>query len=176
MLASDGLAYYLRTSNFPTVELRRRSFLLVGEDGGGHRLPVLEVDQVVLAVDLDTGNAGLAHGGKGLLPLGHRTSGNHLLSELFEVPEVQVEPLTVERQSDVHRHLIGTRHRHEPFVAQPLVGADHDMPDIGSRIMDTVPTPRESTKTSLRQRLRARANDRWPQLVDLTIRHHGGFA
>ena len=42
--------------------------------------------------------------------------------------------------------------------------------------MDTVPTPPESTKTSLRQRLRARANDRWPQLADLTIRHHGGFA
>jgi hypothetical protein len=42
--------------------------------------------------------------------------------------------------------------------------------------MDTVPTPPESTKTSLRQRLRARANQRWPQLVDLTIRHHGGFA
>jgi hypothetical protein len=42
--------------------------------------------------------------------------------------------------------------------------------------MDTVPTPPESTKTSLRQRLRARANERWPQLADLTIRHHGGFA
>jgi hypothetical protein len=42
--------------------------------------------------------------------------------------------------------------------------------------MDNVPTPPESTKTSLRQRLRARANDRWPQLADLTIRHHGQFA
>ena len=42
--------------------------------------------------------------------------------------------------------------------------------------MDTVPTLPESTKTSLRQRLRARANDRWPQLSDLTIRHRGGFA
>lgn len=42
--------------------------------------------------------------------------------------------------------------------------------------MDTVPTPPESTKTSLRQRLRARANQRWPQLADLTIRQHGGFA
>jgi hypothetical protein len=41
--------------------------------------------------------------------------------------------------------------------------------------MDTVPTPPESTKT-LRQRLRARANERWPQLTDLTIRHHGQFA
>ena len=36
--------------------------------------------------------------------------------------------------------------------------------------------PPWSTKTSLRQRLRARANDRWPHVVDLTIRHHGGFA
>jgi hypothetical protein len=42
--------------------------------------------------------------------------------------------------------------------------------------MDTVSTPPESTKTSLRQRLRTRAKDRWPQLSDLTIRHHGGFA
>ena len=42
--------------------------------------------------------------------------------------------------------------------------------------MDTVPTPPESTKTSLRQRLQARATERWPQLADLTIRHHGGFA
>lgn len=37
------------------------------------------------------------------------------------------------------------------------------------------PCPPESTKTSLRQRLRARANERWPQLADLTIRHHGPF-
>jgi hypothetical protein len=42
--------------------------------------------------------------------------------------------------------------------------------------MDTVPTPPESTKTSLRQRLRARAKDRWPQLRELAIRHHGSFA
>jgi hypothetical protein len=42
--------------------------------------------------------------------------------------------------------------------------------------MDTVPIPPESTKTSLRQRLKARATERWPQLADLTIRHHGGFA
>ena len=88
------------TSGIPTVELCRSGFLLVGEDGVGHRLPVLQVEQEVLAGDLDTGNAGLVHGGKGLLPLGHRTSGNHLLSELFEVSEVQIEPPTVERQSE----------------------------------------------------------------------------
>ncbi|MFC5937150.1 MULTISPECIES: hypothetical protein [Mycobacterium avium complex (MAC)] len=39
-----------------------------------------------------------------------------------------------------------------------------------------MPTPPESTKTSLRQRLKARANERWPHLADLTIRHHAGFA
>ena len=36
--------------------------------------------------------------------------------------------------------------------------------------------PPESTKTSLRQRLLARARERWPQLDDLTIRHYGAFA
>jgi hypothetical protein len=34
----------------------------------------------------------------------------------------------------------------------------------------------ESTKSSLHQRLRARARDRWPALSELTIRHHGQFA
>ena len=43
-------------------------------------------------------------------------------------------------------------------------------------VRGTVPTRPESTKTSLRQRLQARATERWPQLADLTIRHHGGFA
>jgi hypothetical protein len=38
------------------------------------------------------------------------------------------------------------------------------------------PTPPESTKTSLHQRLRAHARTRWPQLVDLHVRHRGGFA
>ncbi|TCC51494.1 hypothetical protein E0H73_40975 [Kribbella pittospori] len=37
-------------------------------------------------------------------------------------------------------------------------------------------TPPESTKTSLRQRLHSRAAERWPQLADLHIRHHGAFA
>ncbi|MBO0879262.1 MAG: hypothetical protein J2P17_02545 [Mycobacterium sp.] len=36
--------------------------------------------------------------------------------------------------------------------------------------------PPESTKTSLRQRLQARAHQRWPQLSDVTVRHHGQFA
>ena len=38
------------------------------------------------------------------------------------------------------------------------------------------PTPPESTKTSLRQRLHAHARTRWPQLTELTVRHRGGFA
>ncbi|XVS61798.1 hypothetical protein ACQPYE_26330 [Actinosynnema sp. CA-299493] len=36
--------------------------------------------------------------------------------------------------------------------------------------------PPESTKTSLRQRLQARARERWPQLGDITVRHRGTFA
>ena len=31
----------------------------------------------------------------------------------------------------------------------------------------------DSTKTSLEQRLRARARDRWPQIASLQIRHRG---
>ena len=33
----------------------------------------------------------------------------------------------------------------------------------------------DSTKTSLEQRLRARARERWPQIVSLQIRHRGVF-
>ena len=33
----------------------------------------------------------------------------------------------------------------------------------------------ESTKTSLRQRLAARARDRWPQLAGITVRYHGDY-
>jgi len=36
--------------------------------------------------------------------------------------------------------------------------------------------PPESTKLSLRQRLRAHATARWPQLVDLRFRYRGQFA
>ena len=36
--------------------------------------------------------------------------------------------------------------------------------------------PPESTKASLRQRLAARAADRWPQLSGITVRWHGEFA
>jgi hypothetical protein len=42
--------------------------------------------------------------------------------------------------------------------------------------MDAVPTPPESTKHSLRFRLITRSRERWPQLADLNIRHHGRFA
>ncbi len=37
-------------------------------------------------------------------------------------------------------------------------------------------TPPESTKTSLRQRLAARATERWPQLAAVHVRYHGAFA
>jgi hypothetical protein len=33
----------------------------------------------------------------------------------------------------------------------------------------------ESTKTSLRQRLLTRARERWPQILELNIRHRGTF-
>ena len=36
--------------------------------------------------------------------------------------------------------------------------------------------PPESTRTSLRQRLAARAAERWPQLAGITVRWHGEFA
>src|SRR5258708_32207001 len=34
----------------------------------------------------------------------------------------------------------------------------------------------DSTKTSLEQRLRARASERWPQITSLQIRHRGTFS
>jgi hypothetical protein len=43
-------------------------------------------------------------------------------------------------------------------------------------IISDVATAPDSTKTSLKQRLRARAQERWPQLADIHIRHRGGFA
>jgi hypothetical protein len=42
--------------------------------------------------------------------------------------------------------------------------------------MDAMATPPQSTKTSLGQRLRARARERWPALAGVNIRHHGAFA
>jgi len=39
-----------------------------------------------------------------------------------------------------------------------------------------VATTPDSTKTSLRQRLQTRANERWPQLAHIHIRHRGAFA
>jgi hypothetical protein len=45
-----------------------------------------------------------------------------------------------------------------------------------STIMNSVATPPDSTKRSLRYRLIARTRERWPQLSDLSIRHRGQFA
>lgn len=37
-------------------------------------------------------------------------------------------------------------------------------------------TPPESTKTSLAQRVRAHARDRWPQLAQIDVRYRANFA
>jgi hypothetical protein len=37
------------------------------------------------------------------------------------------------------------------------------------------PTFPESTKSSVRQRIAARARERWPQITELRMRHHGVF-
>ena len=42
--------------------------------------------------------------------------------------------------------------------------------------MTVVATYPDSTKTSLEQRLRARARERWPQIASLQIRHRGNFS
>ena len=42
--------------------------------------------------------------------------------------------------------------------------------------MAAVPKYPDSTKTSLEQRLRARARERWPQIASLQIRHRGVFS
>jgi hypothetical protein len=60
--------------------------------------------------------------------------------------------------------------------------ADH--PDPGTRLHAgtlirqhaPMPTPPESTKISLGQRLRERARQRWPALATVNVRHRGGFA
>ncbi|QCX82489.1 hypothetical protein C9F11_44635 (plasmid) [Streptomyces sp. YIM 121038] len=39
-----------------------------------------------------------------------------------------------------------------------------------------MPTPPPSTKTSLAQRLSARARTAWPQLASVHVRHRGAFA
>ena len=39
-----------------------------------------------------------------------------------------------------------------------------------------MPTPPESTKSSLALRLRAHAREHWPQLTELTVHFRGGFA
>jgi hypothetical protein len=42
--------------------------------------------------------------------------------------------------------------------------------------MMAMATPPESTKISLRQRLRAHAQQRWPQVASLDFRYRGAFA
>jgi len=42
--------------------------------------------------------------------------------------------------------------------------------------MTVVATYPDATKTSMEQRLRARARERWPQIASLQIRHRGVFS
>jgi hypothetical protein len=42
--------------------------------------------------------------------------------------------------------------------------------------MKPMPAIPESTRTSLAQRLRAHARERWPQLTGVTVRYRAGFA
>ncbi len=42
--------------------------------------------------------------------------------------------------------------------------------------MSAMPTVPDSTKTSLEQRLSARARERWPALDHISVRHRAGFA
>lgn len=46
----------------------------------------------------------------------------------------------------------------------------------GSGTIVCVPTPPESTKSSLRLKLSGHARTRWPQLACVTVRFRGGFA
>ncbi len=65
--------------------------------------------------------------------------------------------------------------RHRPLGLFPdtHVHRGHDTPFWNNNLMATAP---DSTKTSLRQRIQARARERWPQLNDIHIRHQGAFA
>jgi hypothetical protein len=60
--------------------------------------------------------------------------------------------------------------------------ADHGYPESlihagsPSRQHERMPTPPQSTKDSLGQRLRQRARERWPTLVTVNVRHRRGFA
>ena len=45
-----------------------------------------------------------------------------------------------------------------------------------TRQHEPMPTPPESTKVSLGQRLRERAQQRWPALAAINVRHRGAFA
>jgi hypothetical protein len=67
-----------------------------------------------------------------------------------------------------------------PGTAEPdaIGGRGHGLHGAPSRAGHDGPTakPPDSTKTSLRQRLAARAAERWPQLAGITVRHHGEFA
>jgi hypothetical protein len=55
-----------------------------------------------------------------------------------------------------------------------VINKQEGAPDAASS--PPMPTPPESTKSSLTQRLHAHAAANWPQLTELTVRFRGGFA
>ena len=67
-----------------------------------------------------------------------------------------------------------TGHRHLIFVPHPRTGTAtrHAVP---AKMVVVAKYP-DSTKTSLTQRLTARARARWPDLASIAVRHHGTFS
>jgi len=64
-----------------------------------------------------------------------------------------------------HRWVVAPPRHAEALTAPP-----------GSGTINPMPTPPESTKNSLRWKLREHARDRWPQLADIATRFRGQFA
>src|SRR5262249_8613077 len=69
-------------------------------------------------------------------------------------------------------------HRHLIVVPHPSPGGSATRRDRhrSSGKMAIVAKYPDSTKTSLEQRLTARARERWPQIASLHIRHRGNFS
>jgi hypothetical protein len=85
---------------------------------------------------------------------------------------INVIPTHAAAQAEGSRWL-SSRCRWPRAGAARLTGRDG--PERWEKIT-VVATYPDSTKTSLEQRLRARARERWPQIASLQIRHHGMFS
>ena len=68
-----------------------------------------------------------------------------------------------------------TGHRHLIFVPHPRTGYRDTTRRHQQRWLLVAKYP-DSTKTSLTQRLTARARARWPDLASIAVRHHGTFS